>query len=81
VPPSLKNEVGQNDLSEVFFTSKGDGMVIAVVFYWLICGWATFMLPTKGPDPRGVHALVIFGLCMVFGGLVIPARLIAKLAS
>lgn len=52
-------------------------MIYAIVFYWLISGFATWMLPTSQPMPRGAGAF-IFVFCMLLGGIIIPARAIAK---
>lgn len=48
-------------------------MINALVIYWIIAGFATYLLH---PDKSG------FGLtaAMILGGIAIPARIIAKVA-
>lgn len=47
-----------------------------VLVYWIVAGFALYMLPSEGN--RYHHPLAILGMCMLLGGIIIPARLIAK---
>lgn len=53
-------------------------MIIALVMYWIVCGFATFMLPTKH-QLYGFSVIAEFGLCLAIGGFIVPARAVAKL--
>jgi hypothetical protein len=50
-------------------------MVSIVVFYWLVCGFATWQ---KSSYTTGNNFLDL-SISVIFGGFVIPARLINKI--
>ena len=57
--------------------TKGKHMFYAFLVYWVIAGVATWGLP----DPSGAQAkypIAIFILCMLTGGVIVPARFITK---
>lgn len=55
-------------------------MIYAIVFYWFVCGFAFFALPTPSSNRLGIHSggLGEFVVCMVLGGIAIPARILIK---
>lgn len=51
-------------------------MIYALVFYWLVCGIRCYLeTPLCQLYDREVMMAV---LCLIFGGILVPARLIAK---
>jgi hypothetical protein len=53
---------------------------IIVGVYWVVAGLACWMLPTPGePAWKSPEQTVLeFTVCMVLGGFIVPARLLAK---
>lgn len=52
-------------------------MFYALLIYWVIAGVATWGFP----DPSGAQAkypIAIFILCMLTGGVIVPARFVTK---
>lgn len=53
-------------------------MIWVAVFYWIVCGFAMWVLPEVW-DARGLgFELVCLIVCLLIGGFVVPARLVAK---
>ena len=52
-------------------------MIYLLAFYWIVAGFAFFALPDhSGYTDR--HPNKMLAACLVFGGIMIPARLLAK---
>lgn len=55
-------------------------MIYFLIFYWIVAGLAYRALP----DPSGMNRsmpLLALLLSLIFGGILMPARLLVKLAS
>jgi hypothetical protein len=51
----------------------------AITIYWIVAGCAFYMQPSKSGTPsQEFFALMV---CMVIGGILVPAKLIAKVIS
>lgn len=54
-------------------------MIYALLFYWIVAGVAMWAQPSKSCGFPG--ELVILFFCLLFGGICMPAKLLAKMVS
>lgn len=54
-------------------------MIYVAILYWLVTGFALYLLPSSKSTPS--QELFVFVFCLLIGGIVVPARLVAKVIS